>query len=190
MRFKEIEHKYEVGDDFDLHRFRETLTALGPARTSAIQVRDRYYLTDGGRHRRFLLRHRFDPELQQLTLKSLEDDTEVRDEINLNLGHHAGDQSEAVQAFVDRLGVRWSGTIAKDLAVWYFDDCEVVHYRATAGARAVRCVEFEATRRNSVADAVAIVERFERATGFFGITRSRRSLPELLFPELAKLLVD
>jgi len=188
MRFKEIEHKFLVGDEFDLGRFRLDLAALGPSRTRSIQVRDRYYLTDAARDRRFLLRHRLDVELQQLTLKSLEDDTEMRDEINLDLGHHAGDQSLAVDAFVDRLGVRWSGTIAKDLTVWYFPDCEVVHYRATAGAAAVCCVEFEATRRDSLDDALAIVERFERATGFYGITRSRVSLPQLLFPELDELL--
>ena len=189
VQFKEIEHKFEVADDFDLDRFRGRVMALRPVRTNAIQVRDRYFLTETGQQRRFLLRHRLDNEIQQLTLKSLSDDTEVRDEINLDLGHHAGDQSLAVDAFVHHLGVRWSGTITKDIAVWYFDDCEVVHYRATAGARAVRCVEFEATRKDSVADALAIVERYERATGLHGFTRSRASLPQLLFPELRDLLV-
>ena len=189
VQFKEIEHKYEVADDFDLGGFGADLTALRPIRTNGIQVHDRYFLTEAGPHRRFLLRHRLDSEIQQFTLKSVDVDTEVRDEVNLDLGHHAGDQSAAVDAFVRHLGVRWSGTITKDLAVWYFDDCEVVHYRATAGARAVRCVEFEATRKNSLADALEIVERYERATGFFGVTRSRMSLPQLLFPELRDLLV-
>lgn len=188
MRFKEIEHKYEVGEDFDLDRFREALAVLGVTRASSLQVRDRYYLTDAGRDQRFLLRHRRDPELQQLTLKSLEEDTEVRDEVNLDLGQAVGDQSAAVETFVGHLGVRWSGTIEKDLTVWYFDECEVVHYRATAGAAAVCCVEFEATRRDSLADALLIVERFERATGFYGLTRLHVSLPQLLFPELGQLL--
>lgn len=189
MRFKEIEHKYAVADDVDLDEFRRNLAALGPVRTNTIQVRDRYYLTEAGRDRRFLLRHRLDEEIQQLTIKSLEDDTEMRDEVNLNLGHHAGDQSLAVDAFVERLGVCWTGTIAKDIAVWYFDDCEVVHYRATAGAAAVCCVEFEATRRESLSDALAVIERFERATGFDRATRVHLSLPQLLFPELAELLI-
>jgi len=77
IQFKEIEHKFDVGDGFDLDRFRQDLATLGPARTRAIQVRDRYYLTEAGLERRFLLRHRFDTDLQQLTLKSLEEDTEV-----------------------------------------------------------------------------------------------------------------
>ena len=55
FRFKEIEHKYVVGDAFDLPRFRDTLAALGPHRTSAIRVRDCYYLIDGSLERRFVI---------------------------------------------------------------------------------------------------------------------------------------
>ena len=188
FRFKEIEHKYVVGDEFDRQRFREVLAALGPARTHSIRVRDRYYLTEGGLGRRFMIRHRFDAELHHLTIKTLEADTEVRDEVNLDLGQHAGDQAAQVEAFMARLGVRWSGTVHKDVDVWYFPDCEVVHYLASTDSRSVRCVEFEATRGNSLADALAIVEIFERAIGFHGLVRSRVSLPQLLFPELSEIL--
>ena len=188
LAFKEIEHKYVLGDEFDLPRFRERLAALGPARTHAIRVRDRYYLTEGGPGRRFMIRHRFDPELQHLTIKTLGADTEVRDEVNLDLGQHAGDQTAQVEAFLARLGVRWSGTVQKDVDVWYFADCEVVHYLASTGARSIRCVEFEATRGDSLAEALAIVDAFERATGFHGLVRSRVSLPQLLFPELSDIL--
>jgi hypothetical protein len=38
-----------------------------------------------------MIRHRFDAELHRLTLRSLEADTEVRVEVNLDPGHHAGD---------------------------------------------------------------------------------------------------
>ena len=188
FRFKEIEHKYVVGDAFDLPRFRDALAALGPDRTSAIRVRDRYYLIDGSLERRFVIRHRFDAELHHLTIKSLETDTEIRDEINLDLGQHAGDQAAQVEAFLARVGIQWSGTVYKDVDVWYFPDCEVVHYLASTDARSVRCVEFEATRRESLSDALAIVDRFERATGFDRLARSRLSLPQLLFPELAEKL--
>ena len=188
LQFKEIEHKYLVGDDFDLQRFRDVLATLGPTRTNAIRVRDRYYLTETGQARRFVIRHRFDAELHHLTIKAIEADSEVRDEVNLNLGHHAGDQAAQVDAFMACMGVRWRGTILKELEVWYFAECEVVHYRASTDVRSVRCVEFEATRRDSLADARAIVERFERATGFAGRARSRVSLPQLLFPELSAQL--
>ena len=188
LRFSEIEHKFVVGDDFDLAGFRAAVERLQPTRTGALRVRDRYFLTDAGRRGRFILRHRYDPELHHLTLKSLARDTEVRSEVNLDLGHHAGDQASAVEAFVDRLGVTWSGVLDKDLTVWYFPDVEVVHYRASSGARAVECVEFEATRKHSLADALRTVERYERATGFGDATRSRRALPQILFPELAAAL--
>ncbi len=188
LRFKEIEHKYVVEEPFDLPRFRAMVTALGPIRTGAIRVEDCYYLTEGGGARRFLVRHRYDDELHHLTLKTLEADTEVRAEVNLDLGHHAGNQDAQVEAFMERLGVTWSGTLSKELEVWYFPDCEVVCYQASTPSRSVRCVEFEATRKDSLADALAIVERYERATGFEGASRSRLSLPEILFPELADRL--
>jgi hypothetical protein len=186
LRFKEIEHKYIIDEPFDLPGFRDRVAALGPIRTAAIQVRDRYFLTEGGGARRFLIRHRYDAELHHLTVKSLEDDSEVRVEVNLDLGHHAGSQDAQVDAFMDRLGVVWSGTLHKDLEVWYFADCEVAYYQASTPSRSVRCIEFEATLKDSLGDALAIVERFERATGFEGASRSRWSLPQILFPDLAK----
>ena len=165
-------------------RFRAAIERLHPTRTTALRVRDRYFLTEAGRRGRFILRHRHDPELHHLTLKSLARDTEVRSEINLDLGHHAGDQASAVDAFVERLGVTWRGVLDKDLTAWYFPDVEVAHYRATTGARAVECVEFEATRKQSLAAALRAVERYERATGFGDAARSHRSLPHILFPEI------
>ena len=70
----------------------------------------------------------------------------------------------------------------------HFGECEVVHYVASTDGRAVRCVEFEATRKDSLAGALDIVRRFEQLTGFQGLTRSRLSLPQLLFPELRDAL--
>jgi len=188
LQFKEIEHKFIVDEHFDLLRFRQAVEALGPTRTSTIGVEDRYFLTEGGRARRFLMRHRYDAELHHLTLKSLESDTEVRLEVNLDLGHQAGQQASQVDAFMNLLGVVWSGSLHKELEVWYFPDCEVVYYQASTATRSVRCVEFEARRRDSLEEALATVERFERATGFSGAARSRLSLPQILFPELAETL--
>ena len=188
LRFTEIEHKFVVGDDFDPAGFRAAIERLNPTRTIALRVRDRYFLTEAGRRGRFILRHRYDSMLHHLTLKSLARDTEVRSEVNLDLGHHAGDQASAVDAFVERLGVTWSGVIVKDLTVWDFPDMEVAHYRASTGPRAVECVEFEATRKQSLAAALRTVERYEGATGFGGATRSRCSLPQILFPEIAAAL--
>ena len=188
LRFTEVEHKYIVDERFDLDRFRQTIAALGPTRANAIHVQDRYFLTESGKTRRFLVRHRYDAELHHLTIKTLETDSEVRVEVNLDLGHHAGNQEARVDAFVGQLGVLWSGTLHKELEVWYFPDCEVVYYEASTEARAVRCVEFEATRKDSLAKALETVERFERATGFQSSSRARLPLPLMLFPELREML--
>jgi adenylate cyclase class IV len=188
LRFKEIEHKYIVDDRFDVQRFRDTVATLRPARTASIRVRDRYYLTEAGRARRFVIRHRYDAELHHLTVKTLDPDTEVRDEVNLDLGHHAGDQQPQVEAFLGQLGVEWSGTLHKDLEVWDFPDCEVVYYHASTDRRSLRCVEFEATRKDSLTAALETVGKYERATGFDPARRSRRPLLELMFPEIAALL--
>lgn len=187
FRFIEIEHKFIVADGFDEGRLRRVLAELEPTRTNRIRVRDRYYLTTQGAAQGFVLRHRFDEELQQLTLKSLGADTEVRGEVNLDLGSRDSHQDQAaqVESFVERLGVVWRGTIHKDVEVWYYPDCEVVRYEATTESRRITCVEFEALQKDSVDDALATLERFERATGFLGTPRSHLSLPQLLFPEFA-----
>ena len=99
LRFKEIEHKFIVDEQFDLENFRQQLAAIGPAETNAITVRDRFFLTEGGLARRILFRHRFDDELHHLTVKSIESDPEVRVEVNIDLGHHQGNQDAQVDAF-------------------------------------------------------------------------------------------
>ena len=184
LRFKEIEHKFVVDDRFDLDGFAASLEALHPTRTTSIRVTDTYYLLSSSRTERFVIRHRYDEELHHLTLKTLEADTEVRHEVNIDLGHHAGDQRAQVDAFLEKLGIEWSGSLRKDLSVWYFPDAEIVHYRASTGARSVRCVEFEATRKPSIEEALATVRRYEQATGFDEANRSHRSLVQILFPEV------
>src|SRR5262245_7887157 len=99
LRFQEIEHKFVVDEAFDLAPFRAALARLRPLRMSSIRVRDRYYVTHTGRQRRFVIRHRYDDELHHLTIKTIDGDTEVRGEVNLDLGHHAGDQHAQVDAF-------------------------------------------------------------------------------------------
>lgn len=183
MRFKEIEHKFIVDDGFDAAAFGRCLDALGPTRRTALPVRDRYFRMTGHAGRTHVIRHRFDTELHHLTIKSLANDPEVRDEISIDLGHHAGAQEAQVEAFVRQLGATPVGVIDKAINVWYFPQCEVVHYVASSGTRSVGCVEFEAIHATSVPEALAILGHFERATGFDAATRCRQSLPEILFPD-------
>ncbi|MCX6126656.1 MAG: hypothetical protein NTV34_18135, partial [Proteobacteria bacterium] len=132
----------------------------------------------------FIYRHRFDREIEQLTVKSIGLDSEIRTEINLELLRSAGGQGAAVSSFLDTFGVTWKQTIQKDIAVAYFNDCEIVHYRASSGAHSIECVEFEAIGEMPVQKALKIITDYELKTGFNGLRREERSLFELL------LLVD
>jgi len=181
LRFKEIEHKFVVGGDFDLASFDAVLQAMKPTRTNTVSVLDTYYLLSGSH---FAIRHRYDEELHHLTIKTLGTDTEVRQEVNIDLGHHAGDQRAQVEAFVAQLGARWSGSLRKDLKVWYFPDAEVVHYVASTDVRTVRCVEFEAILKPSLAEALQTVRHYEQATGFDETDRCHLSLLQLVFPDI------
>jgi len=182
LRFKEIEHKFVVDDRFDLHGFRATLSALVPVRHEVVRVRDRYFITEAGRARGFILRHRHDRELHELTVKTMAADAQVRDEVNLAL--RPVDQDAQVEAFVAAQGLVWQGELWKDLEVWHFAECEVVYYSATAGGRRLQCVEFEAIRQASLADALAVLARYEAGTGFGAAVRTRISLLELMWPHV------
>lgn len=183
MRFQEIEHKFLVGEGFDLEAFRATVRGLGPTRTTALPVRDVYYLSD--RHPGYVFRHRYDRELQHLSVKSLERDPQVRLEVNLDLGQHLGDQQPAVEAFLGALEVAWRGEVHKEIEVFTFPDCEIVYYSASSGSRVVRCVELEALEKTSVDAALEVLRRYERLTGFEHRERTRKAVVELLYPSIA-----
>lgn len=177
--FLEIEHKFLVGDDFDVEAFRHMGLAHGPRRTTELRVRDTYFVT--ALDPRVVFRHRVDAERQELTCKSRGGgDAEVRTEINLRLDPASGDQGAAVEAFLAMFGVVWKGTITKDILVFYYPDCEVVFYRAEAGGEVVRCVEFEATGGLDVAGSREALAAWEARFGFAGAERVQASLFELL----------
>lgn len=184
MRFKEVEHKFIVSASFELDVFRRTLDGCGPQRHESLRVRDRYFVTEAGRARGFILRHRHDRELHELTLKTVVGDAEVRDEVNVKL--RPEDQDATIDAFVAAQGIVWQGTLWKDLEVWHFGDCEVVHYVATADDReghAIHCVEFEAVHQATMDEALAVLAKYERLTGFEHAARTPLSLVNLMWPE-------
>ncbi len=182
-QFQEIEHKFVVGDEFDREALSSQLRQLKPLGTTVQSVRDVYYFA---RHQpRYIYRHRCDEELQHLSVKSIERDSEVRLEVNLDLGLHRGDQQETVEAFLATLEVVWRGVICKDIEVYYFADCEIVYYEATAAAETVKCVEFEAIHTPSVNEGLAVLDRYEHLLGFAARHRTNKTLVEILFPEEA-----
>lgn len=182
LRFKEIEHKFIVPSTYDVEALTSRVEAMGPSRRVDLRVRDRYFITEAGRAWGFILRHRHDRELHELTLKSVTRDAEVRDEINLKL--RPVDQDATVDAFVRAQRPIWQGVLWKDIRVWHFPECEVVYYRASTDGRSIDCVEFEAVHQTTLDAALAVMARFEDAAGFGGEARTPASLVELMWPDV------
>jgi adenylate cyclase class IV len=176
--FLEIEHKFLVDQGFDPRRFHQSLASLSPNRQASIRVRDTYYVLERDQSRIF--RHRFDHEIQQLTVKSLGPDAAVRTEVNIPIDQSKGDQKLAVARFMQELGASWSAEITKDIDVAYFDDCEVVFYRAVGRDCEVSCVEFEAVGANSIERGLETLALYENKLGFDPKNREAKSLFELL----------
>ncbi len=177
--YREIEHKFIVGDEFDLGQFRRRARELGPERTTELHVVDTYFVTKLGPG--VVFRHRYDEERQELTVKSRgPGDTEVRREVNLRLDQASGSQLAAVTAFLQPFGILWQGSLGKDICVFYYPDCEVVYYDARAAERRVCCVEFEAVGGASLEAARATLLAYEQRLGLGQKRRVQESLFDLL----------
>jgi hypothetical protein len=177
--FLEIEHKFVVEPDFDVAAFRTIATQLAPRGSTELSVVDSYFVSE--REPGLVFRHRFDRERQELTCKSQKpSDTEVRREVNLQLDQAAGNQLAAVAAFLQPFAVSGPRSLTKDILVYYFADCEVVYYTAYTEHKRLHCLEFEALHCQSLAQARAILRRYERRFGVQKQRRVKQSLYDLL----------
>jgi len=189
LQFKEIEHKFIVDERFDAKAFATKVRALGPRKSTKVKVTDTYFITKASPG--FIFRHRYDEELQQLTVKNLADDPEVRLEVNLDLCHEHGNQREAVAAFLSAQGVVWSGFLNKKLEAFHFDDCEIVFYEAKTAGNSVRCVEFESLYKKDLRGAKEVLSQYERRVGFDDKSRTHHTLFDLLLlPNIPKNIQD
>jgi len=178
MDFLEIEHKFVLPENWCLDSFVALVSSLSPKHSNEIAVEDRYYVTKALPGH--VYRHRIDEEIQHLTVKSLEQDSAVRLEVNLDLGLHKGDQALAVDAFLKPLGLLWKGVLQKQVKVFYFADAEVVHYTATYKDKEVSCVEIEAKKASNVDSALSIIDSYTDRLGLDRAYRSDQSLFHLL----------
>jgi CYTH domain-containing protein len=179
---REIEHKFLVGPEFDRGDFARRVQRLGPQRSTLVHGEDTYYVT--ALQPDAVFRHRIDAERQELTIKGRGGaDSEVRLEVNLRLAQDAGNQRDAVTAFLGPFQIRWQGGLHKDIDVYYFPDCEIVYYTAYALARpehVVHCIEFEATGGGNLAAARATLAAYEARLGMDPAARTQQSLFDLL----------
>jgi hypothetical protein len=181
--FKEIEHKFIVSKEFDRNAFRLGLIENCAASVDSFLVEDTYFVIKGMHS--YVFRHRYDRQIEQLTVKSVEKTPEIRTEINLDLLHSSISQIGAVKAFVECFGVEWSKSINKDVLVAKFADCEIVHYIATCDQQTAHCVEFEAVGFSDVNTALEAIKRREVQFGFASNVPESKSLFELIVLESA-----
>lgn len=175
-QFREVEHKFLVDERFDVEGFAAAVDQLAPSYKKSLRVLDNYAQLEG--HPHLIFRHRFDREIQQLTVKDYGRDNESRLEINLDLTRTA--QGDAVLAFLGLFGRPTTHEIVKTLRVFEFPDCEIVYYEASHKDRLVRCVEFEAVSQASEAEAIDVIRRYEAKLGFDMAKRCKVNLFDLL----------
>jgi adenylate cyclase class IV len=189
LQFLEIEHKFVIDADLDIQSVLDGLRGRGPEKFIQTDVQDTYFLVENPPQA--VYRHRIDSYLQQLTVKSLGTDTEVRLEVNLDLDPAKGNQIERIRAFLGPQGVLWQGTLRKEVQAFYFPDVEVVYYRAQYLDRVLRCFEIEARKAPSIEEAQKILADWEKSLGFDPAKRSQASLLELLvIPTLSDALQE
>ncbi len=175
--FKEFEHKYVLDPNTDVDVLFEKLRTLPGGKEKSLEVSDHYYYDPSNPD--FVYRHRKDREIQQLTVKSYGGDARDRLEINLELLNDRS-QGKAIESFFKTIGNYQKRIIEKSIRVIDFPDCECVYYKATNGIETVYCFEFEALGVENLADAIRIMDRYEKITGFDPATRCHDSLFDLL----------
>jgi adenylate cyclase class IV len=180
----EIEHKFIVSEDFETESFFERLRQQGCEKEFSTEVVDTYYFCQANKD--FILRHRKDDRIEQLSYKSMGIDSEIRTEINLNLEMGKNPES-MIREFCQKMGLTESARLLKSVRVFEFSDVEIVHYIARLGEKKIRCVEFESTNHSSPEAAKKTIRNYESNLGFDDLKRENQSLFELLVrPFVAK----
>ena len=179
MQYLEIEHKFIVEDDFNFSLFDEKLKSMTPDKTKHVNVVDTYFVLDTVKNH--VYRHRFDEEIQQLTIKSCSKDPAVRKEVNLSF--EGDNQINSVRNFLDASKISFEGAIEKSVYVYDFPDAEVVYYEATHDSKKVCCIEIEAKKASSIEKAKATIECYEQKIGLDSSKRAKLTLFDLLLKE-------
>ncbi len=178
LEFLEIEHKFLVSETFDRKNFFKKIAKLHPRQSFDVEVMDTYFILP--KLSQCVFRHRKDRTMEQLTVKSKDGGNEIRTEINLNLLKSL-DQTKNVRTFLKFLDPAIKSlSINKKVEVREFSDCEIVFYEASNHVRKLYCVEFEAKDFTSAEEALEILKKYEKVTGFSEFARCNESLFEML----------
>lgn len=181
-QFLEIEYKWVLQKPEQVESLRTMLHLRRCLRKFSVSVDDTYFFST--RFPELIFRHRVDPLLQQLTVKSaFQGDIVVRREINLALTQDTGSQIEAVQAFLSTLDPGMEqATIKKDVEVFEFQDHEIVIYKASSDVKEKKlwCLEIEVTKYSSLESAMSTLCQLADEIKLDPKDREQKSLFELL----------
>jgi hypothetical protein len=179
-KYLEFEHKYLISED-EFVDYLRLIAELKPDKSYQVSVTDWYFLT--ALQPDFIYRYRRDKDYNQLTVKSLQKDSECRLEVNLNLAGQE-DCLDEVRAFLSPLSLAFEGCVKKDVHVFYFEDCECVCYRAKFKGTEVLCLELEVRHPENHREPRDVLSRYERKLGLDSATRCPKSLFQLLIEPL------
>jgi hypothetical protein len=181
-QFLEIEFKWVLQNLGQVDSLRAQLHQKTCLKKFSVSVDDTYFFSP--RYPDLIFRHRVDPLLQQLTVKSaFQGDVVVRREINLALAQAAGSQIISVQAFLCALDPQMKqAAIQKDVEVFEFLDHEIVIYRATheSSKKSLWCLEVEVTKFTTPESAMTRLSQLAEEIQLDPKDREPKSLFELL----------
>ena len=167
-----------VSENFDHKLFLQKVNSLGPRQSFDVEVMDTYFILPKFKH--CVFRHRKDRFIEQLTVKSRDGGNEIRTEINLDLLKTL-DQTKNIRAFLKFIDPEVKSlSINKKVEVREFADCEIVFYQASNHAKKFSCVEFEAIGYDTAEEALEILKKYEKVTGFSEFAKCNESLFEML----------
>lgn len=189
MHFKEIEFKYDA-DDISMAKFITIVEALGKINKKMMVSSYDDYFTDVNSN---FIRYRYTDGRGELTIKRKTTEKNNNERVEVNVPT-AGDNFNAVEAFVDLLGYKHNFGIYKTCKIYWLDNVVLVYYvvydKEMKELR--RFIEIEADEEfnwTTEQDAWDHVSKYEKLLEPLGITsrnRMRKSLYEIFKKEAVK----
>ena len=182
-KFQEFEHKYLLAESEQVP-YQKAIENLNPLKSYTVKVTDWYFQTKTQPDH--VYRYRRDKDYNQLTVKSLQKDSESRLEVNLDLSGQK-DYLHEVRAFLSPQTPSFEGKIEKEVFVYYFSDCECVCYSAQFEETKIYCLELEVIEPQKWEDPRKVLSQYENKLGLDLSDRCPKSLFQLLIePNISK----
>lgn len=135
---------------------------------------DDYYVKSGVDG---FLRHRKGGNTHELTLKLKRSENTIRKEVNIDL---ADNDDQNIVEFLILSGYRKKFSIFKEAWVYNLEDCDLSYYTLSDGRS---YIEIEATKYNTEAEGVRIIEQWANLLGLASDSKESRSLFEIFSDE-------